>query len=380
MRIAIVSEGFKPYIGGVETRYTKLAEYLCRKNEVDVITLLQMAIDPENGKIPESESSGRLRIFRINAPNKYFLEDGTRSLWGVREFSKKCLEYLKRNDYDVVLSSQWPLLHIVYIKSEYSHNLVIDWHEVWGRYYWKFGLRGLGGYILEKIVAKMNKVKHIAVSNFTRERLKNILGVKDSVPVIWNGIDPVEYDDLANTKREFGKIVFFGRFAPHKGIDLLIRAFKIVKRSRPEASLHIIGDGPLRNQIIAVTSRVEGVHTHIAVPRKRLLENIKSAWTVVIPSHREGHGISYIEAMAAGTPVISIRSPYNAFSSMVKNREEALLADPEPNSLAEAILELLKNEDLHKKLSDKGRVFALRFNWENIGSELEKVLEDVMDK
>ena len=380
MRVAIVSEGFAPYIGGVETRYTKIAEYLARKHDVDVITLLQRVVSQEGEKILEIEQQGRLRVFRINVENKYFLEDGTRSLSGVREFSRKSAEHIVKNNYEVILISEWPLLHVLHIKKKArQRNMIVDWHEVWGRYYLKFGLKGLGGYVLERIVAKLDGVKHIAVSDFTRERLRGILGVKGDIPVIWNGVDLMEYNGLSNVEKEFGKIVFFGRFAPHKGIDLLIEAFKIVKRSRPEARLHIIGDGPLRSQVAKMASSVENIHIKIALPRRRLLESIKSAWMVVIPSYREGQGISYLEAMAAGTPVISIRSPYNAFSSMVKNGEEALITDPEPRSLAVAILKLLEDEELYRKLSRNGRIFASRFSWENICSRLEVVFKDVLE-
>ena len=381
MRIAIISEGFAPYVGGVETRYTKIAEYLARKHDVDVITLLQGAICQNGEKILEMEERGRLRVFRTNVENKYFLEDGTRSLSGVREFSNKCAEHITKNNYDVLLISEWPLLHVLYIKKKnHQSNMIIDWHEVWGRYYLKFGLKGLGGYVLERIVAGLDSVRHMAVSDFTRERLRSILGVKGNIPVIWNGVDLKEYNDLSNVEKEFGKIVFFGRFAPHKGIDLLVEAFRIVKRSRPEVSLHIMGDGPLRGQIVKMASSIENTHVNIALPRRRLLESIKSAWMVVIPSFREGQGISYLEAMAAGTPVISIRSPYNAFSNMVKNGKEALITNPEARSLAVAILKLLEDEELYRKLSNNGRIFASRFSWENICSKLEVVFEDVLEK
>jgi glycosyltransferase involved in cell wall biosynthesis len=218
------------------------------------------------------------------------------------------------------------------------------------------------------------------VSDFTKKRLQSILAVRENVPVIWNGIDPAEYHNLPNVIHEDGKILFFGRFAPHKGIELLIKAFKIVKNIRPEASLHIVGDGPLKRQVIAMASRLEDIHVHIAVPRTKLLEIIKSAWVTVIPSHREGHGISYLESMAAGTPVITIKSPYNAFSNIVKNGEEALVTNPEPSSLAKAILTLLQDEELRSRLSENGKIFVSKFCWENISLKLEKVLENSLDE
>jgi hypothetical protein len=89
MKIAVVCEGFKPYIGGAETRYTKLTEYLARKHDVDIITLFQKTLHPEGEYVSEVESYGKVRIFRLKVSAKYFLEDGTRSLRGVKEFSKK---------------------------------------------------------------------------------------------------------------------------------------------------------------------------------------------------------------------------------------------------------------------------------------------------
>jgi len=376
MRIAIVSEGFRPYVGGVETRYTKLAERLSRRHDVDVITLLH-DIHASEDEVPAEESCGRLRVFRIRVDGKYFLRDGTRSLSGVKEFSRRCVESLRKNDYDVVLVSEWPLLHILYLRKRTDHRMIVDWHEVWGKYYWKFGIKGLGGYILEKIVAGLRGIKHVAVSDFTRNRLKKILRVHGDVPVIWNGVDLDEYGEISAVKREFGKIVFFGRFAPHKGIELLIDAFKIVRRSRPEATLHIIGDGPLRDRVTFTASKVDGVQVHLAIPRKKLLEHIKSAWVAAIPSSREGQGISYFEAMAAGTPVIAARSPYNAFSSMARDGEDALIVERERSALAKGILRLLKDEHLWRRLSENGKKFAFRFTWDEIILKLEKVLKDV---
>lgn len=383
MNILIVTEGFKPYIGGVETRYVRLAEALAAKHYVDVLTILHNNIPTGVDKIPEKEEQGNLSIHRVDVGRNYFSKDGTRSLKGVMNFSAKCREHVLRHEYDAMLLSEWPLLHIIYL---YRHDvdsrkrMIVDWHEVWGRYYFGFGLKGLGGYIFEKLTARLKEVKHIAVSDFTRQRLYKILRVHRNIPVVWNGVDFKEYEGLQNTEREYGKIVFFGRFVPHKNIDKLIQAYEIVRNEFMEVSLHIIGDGPLRDHIKYLASKVYGVHVHIALPRRQLIEHIKSSWIVAIPSSREGQGISYIEAMAAGTPVISIRSQLNAFSSMVKDGEEALIAEPTPNSLAASIVRLLKDEELWRNLSLRGMRFASNFTWEKTYIEMEKVINDVAEK
>jgi len=376
MKIAIVAEGFRPYVGGVETRYTKLAEKLARRHDVEVVTLIQNNRPTTGENVPENEVWGRVRVFRVRVQGEYFLEDGTRSLKGVREFAKRCAEKLRGSDYDVVLASEWPLLHIPYIKRSARHPIIVDWHEVWGTYYWRFGLKGVGGYLLERVVARLKGVRHVAVSEFTRNRLRKVLGVRGEIPVIWNGVDPEEYRDVSNVEREYGKILFFGRFAPHKGIDLLVEAFKEVKRFVKDASLHIVGDGPLRNFVESIPSKVDGVKVHLALPTRELLKHIASSWIAALPSSREGQGISYLEAMTAGTPVVSIKSEHNAFSSMVRDGVEALIADPNPRSLAASILRLLRDDGLWRSLSENGKVFASRFDWEKISLKLERVLRD----
>ncbi|MEM0505890.1 MAG: glycosyltransferase family 4 protein [Thermosphaera sp.] len=381
MRIAIVTEGFRPYIGGVEARYTKFAEGLARNHEVDVYTVLQNGIPVSSAAVTSEEKDGRLSIYRLHLGDKYFLKDGTRSARDVVKFAKEVTKRLINEEYDAIILSEWPLLHILYLHSNLKlgdrRKLVIDWHEVWDSYYLRYGLKGFLGYVLERQIARLKEPTHIAVSQFTRNRLRKISKNLREIPVITNGIELHEFHENTEREREYGKILFFGRFVPHKGIDKLVGAFAILKKYDRDVKLYIIGDGPLREHVKRLSKMVDGVHVLMSLERRELIKHIKTSWVVVIPSEREGQGISYLEAMAAGTPVVTIKSPLNAFSNMVRNGVEAIVAEPTHNSIAESIHRLMKDHCLWSSLSQNGRKVAQQFTWSSSLKRLEKVLATV---
>ena len=381
MKIAIITEGFRPFIGGVETRYTRIAEALADRHYVDVFTLIQNTIPETHNSVQHIEEDGRLTIYRIYVGRDYLTQDGTRSISGVIEFARRCTELLLREDYDAVFLSEWPLLHILYIylkRGEYSRRMVVEWHEVWREYYFRHGVKGLVGYFLEELVANLRNVQHVAVSEFTKERLSKI-SARDDIAVIHNGIDLKEFSSGVNVERQHGKILFFGRFTPHKGIDKLVKAYSILRKQGYRVSLHVVGDGPLRDHVMRLAKENEGMSVHLSLPREKLIEHIHNSWVVAIPSEREGQGIAFLESMAAGTPVVTVNALLNAFSKMVSNGVEAIITNPDPASIASSIAQLITDHDMWTKLSINGRAYAAMFSWDRIIPRLESLLRKIAE-
>lgn len=374
MKIAIITEGFSPFVGGVETRYTELAMRLAREHEVCVYTILQKEV--ASFHVPKVEKVNGVEICRVPCEGEYFLPDGTRPLRGLASFLVKIFSKIRGGSFDAVICSEWPLVHVVPIAAFKSSCFVVDWHEVWGRYYFNFGLKGRLGYLLERAVTRMPGLRHVAVSNFTRDRLTSILGVsRDKIPVIPSGVDVNAFDSI-NAEREWGRLVYFGRFMPHKHVEWLIEAYKWLMSQGYELSLRIMGDGPLRGSI---EERVKGLPRAELLPplaKEELIRELKKAWVAAIPSTREGQGISYLEAMAAGTPVVAVDSPFSAAKELIKSGFNGLLVGPSPSGLARGIKALLEDEKLWLVVSGEGCKTALEYSWEESATKYSELLED----
>ncbi len=86
--------------------------------------------------------------------------------------------------------------------------------------------------------------------------------------------------------------------------------------------------------------------------------------------------MSALEANACGLPVVMVRSEMNAALDLVEDGLNGLVVDPTPEGVAEAILELLKDER-YGSLSEPSRRVAERYDWSIITDSIERVYEDV---
>ena len=97
----------------------------------------------------------------------------------------------------------------------------------------------------------------------------------------------------------------------------------------------------------------------------------------VLSSYWEGFGNVIIEAMACGVPVISTRCPSGPDEIITDGENGLLVPVGDVDALAEAILKLLKDEPLRKRLAEAGRRRAEDFRVEKMVAEYERVFEEV---
>lgn len=160
-----------------------------------------------------------------------------------------------------------------------------------------------------RLDAKIERASFVAcISDFCRSQamLFSDRAQWDKLHVIHCGIDPSRYD---GTPGGDGPILFVGRLASVKGIPVLLDAMARVRKSRPEARLVLIGDGPERpgieaavraNPELAPAVTFAGYQSQDEVAR-----HLASASMLVLPSFAEGVPVVLMEAMAAGKPVIA---------------------------------------------------------------------------
>ncbi len=142
-------------------------------------------------------------------------------------------------------------------------------------------------------------------------------GAAGRLRVLPNAIDPAlaaSFAGIAATEAEPGRILAVSRLAPHdrpKGIDHLVLALPAVREREPRATLHIVGDGADRARLedLAAASPARAAITfHGRLDEAALREQFARCRIFALPSEKEGFGLVYAEAMAAGRPCVAARA------------------------------------------------------------------------
>ncbi|MCD6509402.1 MAG: glycosyltransferase family 4 protein [Thermoprotei archaeon] len=384
MRIAVVTETFYPFIGGSSKRYLEVFSRIVEMGySVHVYTV---RLKPS---WPEEETIRGIRVSRLALPWRGFItSDGFRSVWDVLKFTTEIiLELMNDGDYDVIEANHCPIIPTwgsKLISLAKKVPLSVTFHEVWHShwyYYVPYRILAPMGIILEKTLKHVPDVA-VAVSRMTGERLNRYLGIGwDRIRIISNGVD-LELYNGTNVDKDRYKIVYVGRLLPHKRVEMLLQAFKIVKEKVPEAKLEIIGDGPLRPKLerYSRTLNLRDVVFTGAIDDEKLAVSLKAAGIYVLPSMREGQSITTLEAMAAGTPQIVTDFVSNAAVELVKESGSGIVVRSSPRDLAEAIMKLMSSDELWTRLRDNGLRYVVNFTWERAAKEHLDVYQELIER
>lgn len=213
----------------------------------------------------------------------------------------------------------------------------------------------------EKVLAKRTE-SIIAVSQALKFELEQECGIpSDKVTVIYNGISLPLAGNGQNIRRHFGikpEVIVVGsvaRLIPSKGIHHLLDAIPLIKDYCENVRFMIVGDGPYEG-VLKVKVKdlgVEGdvIFTGYVTP---VWDYLDAMDIFVLPSLSEGLGVSILEAMAMGKPVIA--SNVGGIPEIITHGENGYLVSPgDAADLASAIICLIKNVYLRKSLGHKGR-------------------------
>ena len=206
----------------------------------------------------------------------------------------------------------------------------------------------------------------IAISENTRQDAIRLLGLPpEKITTIYPGISK-DYFDAKPNLRERPYVLYVGTIEPRKNIDTLLDAWRAV-RSELRDVFDLLVAGPSGWAPQATMARVFAETKYLGyVAEEDLPGLVAGATAFVYPSLYEGFGFPPVQAMAAGTPVIT--SNNSCLPEVVG--DAALLADARsPSEIAAAITRLLESESLRAQLSPRGRERAERFRWEHCAAQ-----------
>ena len=287
--------------------------------------------------------------------------------------AKKYYEkYLSGEKFDVVIDA-------VQVNPYFPHKFV-DGKTIaiifqLNREYWfyeaPFPINFLGYYWLEKKwfreYAKTN-VPVITISNSSKKSLQS-LGFK-KIHLVYPGVSKISTNIK---KRKNPTIIYLGRLKRAKRPDHALEAFKIVKKEIPNAELWIVGQGYLRKKLEKQAKKIKDVKFFGYVSEKKKFELLSKAWLSVNPSVMEGWGIVVIESNACGTPCVGYNIP-GLSDSIVNGKTGILVENGNIKKLAEAIIKILKDEKLRKRLSKNALNWSKKFSWDKSAEKFLKII------
>ncbi len=150
--------------------------------------------------------------------------------------------------------------------------------------------------------------------------------------------------------------MFVGGLKPRKNPEFLLKV--LAKINRSDVQLIYVGDGPLKNKLFGHNVKVTGY-----LPEADKLRWYNQADVVVLPSLKEGFGMTLAEAGACGLPVIS--NNHSSIREIIQDGQTGFLAKTnDVNDWADKLLQLIKAPDLCQKLGAAGQKFVReKFTW-----------------
>jgi len=357
-------------IGGAEKYFYKIVKYFKRKHKVTVYALKFNPINfPElksvvkvidaSPKLGDDKLSTILEVFAVTNMGKRIPMN--HDLYNFHIFPTNFIDR-KPN----VWTAQEPprMLYDLYQETLDELNF---FERMIARIYFKI-LRCWDAKKTKKNVQKM-----IVNSNHSKKYIDGLYN-KDS-QVIYPGID----ERLLKIKKKVDEnlLITVGRLYGVKRVDLILKAFKLILKKKPEMRLAVIGEGPEKSNLIRLSEElgiINGVIFTGEVSEKELIEYYSKAKLTIYMPKREMFGIVPMESIASGTPVIGVNE--GGFTEIIGTA--AKLVKPTPTAISKAVVKLLENKKLYKEMSKKGRMIAKNYTWKETAKRNEEMFKTIL--
>jgi glycosyltransferase involved in cell wall biosynthesis len=371
-KILLFSTAYLPFIGGAELALKEITDRL-DDFEFSLIT------SKFRSELPDKEKLGNINIYRVGFGNNF------------DKFLLPILGYFKAKE---ILKKEMPSLVHAY---QASYGAGAAW--LLKKTYPKLPLLltiqegkelSSQGYFInfirEAIIKKADSATAISryLKNYISAVNKNL-----KIDIVPNGVDidkfsrEFSYGETSALEEKLGVmpddkvIISVSRLVPKNGVDLLIKAMSVLS-GRGKYKLILVGEGPEKENLSLVISHLslqDNVIFAGSVNHHDLPLYLKISDVFVRPSRSEGLGNAFLEAMAAGVPVIGTK--VGGIPDFLEDRKTGLFAKLEPEDIAFNVRIIMENESLRNELiSNAKKLVSENYSWNKIAEEFRKIYNE----
>ena len=375
MRLLVFSITFRPFIGGAEIA---LEEILKRVKNVEA-SVITARLDKT---LPKKEVFNGITIHRVGRGIKL---DKYTYLFNACRLAKRLH---KKEPFDVsqAMMANYAGMAALLFKMKFpkvKYLLTLQSGDssffIWIRTFWFYPF-------YKRVYTKADYIQ--SISKYLMHRAKKY-GFSGRGSIVPNGVDVAHYahkkssEEIAALRIELGiaqdekVIVTTSRLVYKNAVDQLILGFnEWASKANIPAKLLIIGGGKDEGKLRKLAKDIDieeriifaGEKPHDALPLY-----LQASDAFVRPSRSEGMGNSFIEAMAAGIPVVGTK--VGGIVDFLENKKTGMLIDRDnPYAIARALHELVTNEALRTEIVENGRrMVSERYEWNNVAEQMQDI-------
>ncbi len=388
MRVAMLGWEFPPFMsGGLGVHCFELTRALCSRGvQVDFFM-------PVSGKRIASPFPG-LRIIEVAKtslrPYLSFSKSGQKADYGanlikaVNEYWDRCVDsvlaYSQESRYDLIHSHDWLTSKAgIRLKKMMGLPLVQTFHSTeYDRTSWPWD------YVLgveRSAVEEADAI--IAVSNRAKAQVLRLGADESRVRVVYNGVDRARFASGEGIGKDFKEgrkvVLFLGRLTEQKGPVQFLHAAKRVLSINPDVLFVVAGKGELLPLLINMTLDL-GISKNVRflgyVPDEDQQKIYKIADVYVMPSTSEPFGITALEAMSSGVPVIISKT--SGVAEIVKSAIKVDFWDI--NAMATKILAVLSHPPLAATMVGLSASEVASYSWGRTAEETLRAYQEAINR
>jgi len=369
-RVLIFSTAYLPLIGGAEVAVKEITNRLGDNFSFDLICA---RIKKE---LSAQEKIGQVNVYRLGCGcflDKYYL-----ALFG--HFLAAKLH--KKNNYNAIwaiMASYGGFSAMFFKKKNPGVPFLLTLQEGDPLEYIKKRV-GIFGNWFTQIFTRADYIQ--AISNFLADWAKN-MGAKCPIEVVPNGVSISKFQETRNNNQKLKEelnikpsekvIITVSRLVKKNGVEDLVQAMSYLPEN---IKLLVVGDGEERahlSLVICHSSLEKRAFLLGSLPPEKVVDYYLISDIFVRPSLSEGLGNVFLEAMAAGVPIIGTK--VGGIPDFLVDNETGLFCEVKnPQSIADKIKLLLSNETLRQKLIVNGKKLVVeKYNWPIIAKQMEVI-------